>query len=59
LLSIKNPYTTKETDDLAGNICPQKVIFDEIIKNGMRDPLLIAINLKHKKILNKKSTIIK
>jgi len=50
LSSIKNPYATKETDDLVGKIHPQKVVFDEIIKNGMRDPLLIVISLKHKTI---------
>ncbi len=50
LKKIRNPDAKPFTDDLDGYIKEQSVIFDNIEKQGMRDPLLIVISLKHKTI---------
>lgn len=50
LNKIRNKKATTETDDLDGFIKDQVTIFNNIEKEGMRDPLLIVISLKHKTI---------
>lgn len=50
LKQICNPDAKPFTDDLDGYIKEQSIIFDNIEKTGMRDPLLIVVSLKHKTI---------
>lgn len=50
LLSISNPNRVNYTNDLEGNIKPERAVFADIEKNGMRDPLLIVVSRKHKTV---------
>lgn len=50
LYQISNKDNQPYTDDLDGQIKPQSIIFKNIEKEGMRDPLLIVISRKHKTI---------
>lgn len=50
LKRIANPNNEPFTDDLNGVIKAQSIIFDQIEKEGMRDPLLIVISNEHKTI---------
>lgn len=47
---IRNKESLPTTDDIDGIIKSQSVVFDNIEKNGMRDPLLIVISSKYKTI---------
>lgn len=50
LKQICNPNTKPFTEDLDGYIKEQSIIFNNIEKEGMRDPLLVVISLTHKTI---------
>lgn len=50
LSEIKKLDSTSYTDDLDGYIKHQSFVFDNIEKNGMRDPLLIVISKKNNTI---------
>ncbi len=50
LKSISNPNATKYTDLLNESIVHQDIVWEDIKKNGMQEPLLIVIGYKDKTI---------
>ena len=44
LIAAANPKPTKETDLITGEICHQEVVWKNILKEGMYEPLMLRIN---------------
>lgn len=44
LLKICNKKSTDKTDLLTGEIVSEDMVWSDIVKNGMQEPLLIRIN---------------
>lgn len=50
LLNISNKKTTNQTDLLNGEIVHQDLVWEDIKKNGMQEPLMIRINPNNKEV---------
>ncbi len=50
LLTISNPNPTDSTDLLDGRIVHQDIVWRDIEKNGMLEPLLMVVSGKHRTI---------
>jgi hypothetical protein len=50
LLSISNPQASVRTDDCSGRSVDDDELFNSIIKEGMRDPLIIGVGSKTNRV---------